>query len=105
MAGNSGKDEALELFSRAETACRSALLVFKREQFERDWAMAQNNLGDALRGKAGCSQGVAAVGFLVEAVAAYHASLEVLTEDQFPTDYASVSRSLQAAETELRRLH
>ena len=58
---------------RGVTACRAALGEFTRDRAPLDWAMAQNNLGNALGALAEREGGTA---HLEEAVATYRAALE-----------------------------
>ena len=82
--GQASGDEAVAAF-------RAALEVYTREQFPVDWAMTQNNLGNALRAlgeQAGSAER------LNEAVAAFRAALEVYTREQFPVDWAMTQNNL-----------
>ena len=62
-----------------------------------DWAMAQNNLGNALAGQAGRTEGAAGAALLDEAVAAYRAALEVYTRAAHPVDWVMTQENLGLA--------
>ena len=66
-------------------AYRAALEEWTRERVPLDWAMTQNNLGNALRTLGERESGTAR---LEEAVAAYRAALEERTRDRVPLDWA-----------------
>src|SRR5262249_48110566 len=57
-----------------------ALEVYTRQEFPRDWAMTQNNLGTALHDQALRSSGLEAVQLLADAVKAFRAALDVCTD-------------------------
>jgi len=66
------------------TAYRSALEVRTREQLPQDWAMTQDNLGNALRHQADRTEGQKGAELLAQAVAAYQSALEVYSAEAFP---------------------
>jgi transcriptional regulator with XRE-family HTH domain len=78
----------------AVTAYRAALEVFTREASPMDWAMTQNNLGNALRDLGARAGDTAA---LQDAVTAYRAALEVYTREASPMDWAMTQNNLGAA--------
>ena len=59
-----------------------------------DWAMTQNNLGNALRTLGERESGTAR---LEEAVAAYRAALEEWTRERVPLDWAMTQNNLGTA--------
>ena len=59
-----------------------------------DWAMTQNNLGNALRRLGERESGTAR---LEEAVAAYRAALEERTRERVPLDWATTQNNLGTA--------
>ena len=64
-----------------------------------DWAMTQNNLGNALRTLGERESGTAR---LEEAVAAYRAALEERTRERVPLDWAMTQNNLGNALTDTR---
>ena len=75
----------------AVTAYREALEERTRERVPLDWAMTQNNLGNALRTLGERESGTAR---LEEAVAAYRAALEEWTRERVPLDWATTQNNL-----------
>ena len=65
-----------------------------RERVPLDWAMAQNNLGNALARLGGRDGGTAR---LEEAVAAYRAALEEYTRERVPLQWAMTQNNLGSA--------
>ena len=65
-----------------------------RERVPLDWAMTQNNLGNALQTLGERESGTAR---LEEAVAAYRAALEERTRERVPLDWATTQNNLGAA--------
>src|ERR1700688_1464719 len=86
-----------QLLAEAGEALRQPLLVWNREQFPRDWAGAQCNLGNALRAQGRRTSGERAPQLLAEAIEAYHQALLVITREQFPRDWAKVLFNLGSA--------
>ena len=72
-------------------AYRAALLEWTRERVPLDWAMAQNNLGNALRALGERESGTAR---LDEAVAAYRAALLERTRERVPLYWATTQNNL-----------
>ena len=75
----------------AVAAYRAALEERTRERVPLDWAMTQNNLGNALRALGERESGTAR---LEEAVAAYRAALEERTRERVPLDWATTQNNL-----------
>jgi hypothetical protein len=67
---------------------------FSRSKVPLDWAMAQNNLGNALATLGGRESGTAR---LEAAVAAYRAALEERTRDRVPLDWAQTQNNIGTA--------
>ena len=84
-------------------AYRNALEVRTREQLPQDWAMTQNNLGNALWTLAGRSERPQAAAYLEQAVGAYRSALEVRTRAQLPQDWAMTENNLGNALGDLAR--
>jgi tetratricopeptide (TPR) repeat protein len=84
----------------AVAAFRAALEVRTRERVPLDWAMTQNNLGNALRALGERDDGTsdAGRGRLEEAVAAYRAALEVFRPAGASFYVAGTERNLARAE-------
>ena len=80
----------------------AALEVYTRQELPQDWAVTQNNLGNALSDQAGRTSGPEAVQLLADAVKACRAALEVYTESAFSRDHALVTRNLRVAESALK---
>ena len=72
----------------------AALEEWTRERVPLDWAMTQNNLGNALWTLGERESGTAR---LEEAVQAYHAALEVFTVEVSPANRRIAIASLDAA--------
>ena len=75
-------------------AYRAALEEWTRERVPLDWAMTQNNLGNALETLGERESGTAR---LEEAVAAYRAALEERTRERVPLDWAYSQHGLANA--------
>ena len=87
----------MKLLGEAVAAFRAALEVRTREELAQQWAMTQNNLGDALREQGTCLGGGEGVRLLSEAVEAFRAALEVFTEESSPHFRAIASANLAKA--------
>ena len=72
------------MLAEAVAAYRQALEVRTRETLPQDWAMTQNNLGNALRDQGIRTGGERGIQLLAEAVAAYRQALEVRTRETLP---------------------
>ena len=79
---------------RAIETYREALKERTRERVPLDWAMTQNNLGNALQTLGGRESGTAR---LEEAVAAYRAALEEYTRERVPLQWAATQNNLGTA--------
>ncbi len=75
----------------AVAAYRAALEERTRERVPLDWAMTQNNLGNALETLGERESGTAR---LEEAVAAYRAALEERTRERVPLEWAMTQMNL-----------
>jgi tetratricopeptide (TPR) repeat protein len=75
-------------------AYRAALAEYTRERVPLDWAMTQNNLGNALSTLGARESGTAR---LEEAVAAYRAALAEYTRERVPLDWAMTQNNLGTA--------
>ena len=84
----------------AVAAYRAALEERTRERVPLDWAMTQNNLGNALWTLGERESGTAR---LEEAVAAYRAALEERTRERVPLDWAMTQNNLGNALVSARR--
>ncbi|MEO9191029.1 MAG: hypothetical protein ABI224_13685, partial [Acetobacteraceae bacterium] len=82
---NAALVQAIELYRN------EALPRAPRTQRAKDWAMTQNNLGNALQTLGGRESGTAR---LEEAVAAYWAALQELTRERVPLDWATTQNNL-----------
>ena len=71
-----------------------ALEEYTRERVPLDWAVAQNNLGNALRELGARESGTVR---LDEAMAAYRAVLEERTRERMPLDWAGTTSNLGLA--------
>ena len=89
--------------AQAVSAYRSALEVRTREQLPQDWAMTQNNLGNALKEQAIRTAGAQGTELLAQAVAAYRSALEVYTHEVFPAPHELVQKNLANAEDLLKQ--
>jgi tetratricopeptide (TPR) repeat protein len=87
----SGERQPLE---RAVLAYRAVLERWTRERAPHDWAMTQNNLGNALRDLSEHEMGSAR---LEEAVAAYLAALQEWTRERAPLQWAMTQNNLGTA--------
>jgi tetratricopeptide (TPR) repeat protein len=79
---------------QAVAAYRAALEERTRERVPLDWAMTQNNLGNALFTLGEREGGTAR---LEQALAAYRAALEELTRERVPLDWARTQTNLGTA--------
>ena len=73
-------------------AYRAALEEYRREGVPLDWAMTQNNLGNALYTLGERESGTTR---LEEAVAAYRAALEERTRERVPLQWAATQNNLK----------
>ena len=78
----------------AVAAYRDALKEWTRERVPLDWAMTQNNLGNALETLGERESGTAR---LEEAVAAYREALQEWTRERVPLDWAMTQNNLGIA--------
>ena len=70
--------------------------VFTREAFPRDWAITQNNLGNAYRNRIRGNK----ADNLEDAIEAYQKALEVYTREAFPQKWATIQNNLGNAYSE-----
>ena len=80
--------------SSATEVCKRALADYPRERVPLDWAMTQNNLGNAL---ATLGERESGTEKLEQAVAAYHAALEEWTRGRVPLLWAEAQNNLGSA--------
>ena len=99
MAARTEGTKGTELLAQAVTAYRSALEVYSREQLPQDWAMTQNNLGEALRDQAARTEGAKGVELLAQAVTAYRNALEVYSAEAFPSQHEQIGKQLKECES------
>ena len=90
----SDTEERLKHLKQAVTACEGALEVWTREDAQFYWAIAQNNLGIALRALGKHENSTER---LEQAVEAYHAALEVYTRERAPDNWAATQNNLGIA--------
>jgi len=90
-----GDNDALR---RSIASYQEAQRLAPRERVPRDWALTQNNLGNALWLLGERESGT---GRLEEAVAAYRTVLEERTRERAPLDWAATQHNLGAALAEL----
>jgi tetratricopeptide (TPR) repeat protein len=76
--------------------------VYTRETLPQDWAMTQNNLGNALRDQGIRTGGERGTQLLAEAVAAYRQALEVRTRETLPLQWAQTHNNLAEAYVALK---
>ena len=96
MPGCGGRDQGRDFgdnpaLASAIAVFRAALQERTRERVPLDWAMTQNNLGNALWTLGERESGTAR---LEEAVAAYRAALEEWTRERVPLDWATTQNNL-----------
>jgi tetratricopeptide (TPR) repeat protein len=89
--------QATDLLAQAVQAYRAALEVRTQADLPQDWAMTQNNLGNALEDQGERSSGAQATDLLAQAVRAYRAALEVQTKAELPQDWATTQNNLGIA--------
>ena len=85
------REDGTERLDEAVAAFRAALEVVTRERVPLQWAMTQNNLGNALRALGAREDGTLR---LEQAVAAYRAALEVWTRERVPLQWAMTQNNL-----------
>lgn len=78
---------------RAIACYEQALQIYTRKAFPQDWAMTQNNLGNAYRDRI---QGDRA-GNLERAIACYKQALEIYTREASPEEWATIQNNLALA--------
>jgi tetratricopeptide (TPR) repeat protein len=83
-----------EALSSAIEVCERALADYPREWAPLNWAMTQNNLGNALSTLGERESGTAK---LEEAVLAYRAALQEYTRERVPLDWAAAQTNLSSA--------
>ena len=96
-----GGPEGLRRLNEAVEAYRQALTVRKRDDLPQDWAMTQNNLGNASLGLGERFGGPEGLRRLSEAVEAYRQALTVYTRDDLPQLWATIENNLGNALTVL----
>jgi len=72
-------------------------VVYTREDFPQDWAMTQNNLGNASSRQASASKGAERARLLAEAVQAFRDALNEYTRDEFPQQWVMAKNNLGIA--------
>ena len=96
QAKEAGSADHSRLLEEAVAADRAALEVYTREQFARDWARTQCNLG-----RARVEQGKRATGAdgqqWVRSAAAYRVAPEFYTREQWPKAWANTHEDLGVA--------
>jgi tetratricopeptide (TPR) repeat protein len=85
------EDDDTGRLEEAVTAYREALKERTRERAPREWAVTQENLGDALRE---LSERKNDAGLLEEAVMAYREALKERTRERLPLDWARIQNVL-----------
>ena len=75
-------------------AYREALKVYTRDALPQDWAMTQNNLGNALGDQALASEGAERARLLRSSIGASKAALTIYTLEHFPWHQRSVTNNL-----------
>ncbi|MGR9053737.1 MAG: tetratricopeptide repeat protein, partial [Gammaproteobacteria bacterium] len=93
-----------EALQEAILTYREILKDYTRELLPQDWAMTQNNLGNALQEQGLRSGGEAGARLLAKAVTAYCQALEIHTREQLPQDWATTQNNLGNALAELGKL-
>ncbi len=88
------------LLAEAVAAYRAALDVYTSETLPLQWAMTQNNLGNALQKQGVRTGGAAGVELLAEAVVAYRAALEVYACETLSLQWATAQNGLGTALSE-----
>ena len=78
-------------YRAAVAAYRAALEVFTRAELPQQWAMTQNNLGNALQELGTRSDGEEGRAHLLSAIACYDGALLVFTNEHFPAYHQTVS--------------
>lgn len=89
-----GGEESLQLLKEALADIQLNAIFYTREQFPRDWAAAQNSLGNVLSSLGVRVRGTESLKFLNEAVTAYRAALEVGTREELPQEWALTQSNL-----------
>src|SRR5262249_38205779 len=92
--GNPKLQEALEL-------CRGTLALTSRGAAPQDWAMTQDNLGNALLRLGQRSSGEHSAEYLSQSVTAFRSALEVRTREQLPQEWAQTQNNLGSVLAEL----
>jgi tetratricopeptide (TPR) repeat protein len=81
----------------AVAAYRQALLVRTREQMPRQWAITQNNLGNALQAQGTKAEAPESLRLFGEALVAYRDALLVFTREQTPALWAMTKHNVGSA--------
>ncbi len=97
LGSRTGGSEGAALLGQAVEAYRAALEVGTRADHPVDWAMMQNNLGNALSVQGERTGGPEGEKLLGQAVEACRAALEVLTRADHPVDWAMTLNNLGGA--------
>jgi len=93
-AGDSGRKITTARLTEAVAALRDMQRRYSRDRAPLEWAMLQNNLGNALR-RLGEREG--SMSYLEEAIVAYRGALEVYTRSRSPLEWAMTQNNLGAA--------
>ena len=94
LVAGGGRQITPARLEEAVTALREAQRKYTRERQPTEWAMLQNNLGNALRRLGERDPGPAR---LEEAIAAYRGALEIYTRVRAPLEWAMTQNNLGAA--------
>ena len=84
------------------TLLRANLDHLTRADHAKDWAITQNNLGNALQDQGIRTAGEAGTALLAEAVAAFRAALEVRTREDMPVENGPGPRTTSAPPSSTR---
>jgi hypothetical protein len=99
-----GGNDGMDLLDKAVTAYRQALRIFKKEEFQYEWATTQAHLANALRDQAIRIGGKGGQRTLLEALEAYYFALQVMTKDAAPAEWEHTVAELKMAQKALAHM-
>jgi tetratricopeptide (TPR) repeat protein len=94
LTERSSRPITTERLSEAVTALRTAQRRYSRDKAPLEWAMLQNNLGNALAALGARERGIES---FEAATTAYRGALEVYTRSRSPLEWAMTQNNLGAA--------
>src|SRR5260370_9143411 len=97
-------EERIQQIHEANQAYNAALEVYNKANFPLEWAMTQDNMGQALYDMATLLDGPKEYGLLKESIEAFHKALEIYTQERTESAWRSAQYHLGISLHSLSRL-